>query len=325
MAMRRRKFIAMVGAAAWPLLVHAQQPTTPVIGVLSPEGSTTSAVEGLRAGLRELGYVDGRNVRFEYRWAQGRFDRLPDLAAELVRLNVDVIIAFVTQASLAAMRATATIPVVMVGVADPVGAGLIASLSHPGGNVTGTSSVAADIVGKQLALLKEINPKHSRIAVLWNPANSVFQTLQLKEAESSARTSGVELQLLEARTPNEFDAAFAALGSDGARALLILTDPLFAIHTHELVELSANKRLAAITGVRTFAEAGGLMAYGPSYFDLYKRAAAYVDKILKGAKPADLPVEQPTKFEFVVNLKTAKILGIDLPTSLLARADEVIE
>ena len=204
--MKRRTFIAALGGAvAWPVVARGQQPTTPVIGVLSPEGSTTSAVEGLRAGLRELGYVDGRNVRFEYRWAQGKFDRLPDLAAELVRLNVDVIIAFVTQASLAAMRATATIPVVMVGVADPVGVELIAPLSHPGGNVTGTSSVAADIVGKQLA----------RIAVLWNPANSVFQTLQLKQAEASARTSGVELQLLEARAPNEFDAAFAAIGREG--------------------------------------------------------------------------------------------------------------
>jgi putative tryptophan/tyrosine transport system substrate-binding protein len=324
--MRRRQFIAAVGgAAAWPVVARGQQPTTPVIGVLSPEVSTMSAVEGLRAGLRELGYVDARNVRFEYRWAQGRFDRLPDLAAELVRLNVDVIIAFVTQASLAAKRATATIPVVMVGVADPVGVGLIASLSHPGGNVTGTSSVAADIVGKQLELLKETTPKDSRVAVLWNPANSVFQSLQLKQAEASARTTGVEIQLLEARAPNEFDAAFAALGREAVRALLILTDPLFAIHTKELVELSANKRLAAITGVRAFADAGGLMAYGPSYFDLYKRAAAYVDKILKGAKPADLPVEQPTKFEFIANLKTAKTLGIDLPKSLLARADEVIE
>ena len=190
--MRRREFIAALGGAAvWPLTVRAQQPTTPVIGVLSPEVSTMSAVEGLRTGLQELGYVDARNVRFEYRWAQGRFDRLPDLAAELVRLNVDVIIAFVTQASLAAMRATATIPVVMVGVADPVGVGLIASLSHPGGNVTGTSSVAADIVGKQLELLKETIPKHSRVAVLWNPANSVFQSLQLKQAEASARTTAL--------------------------------------------------------------------------------------------------------------------------------------
>ncbi len=325
--MRRRDFIAVLAGTAlmWPLAARAQQPAMSVIGLLSPEDPATSYVDGLRAGLRKLGYVEGTNIRIEYRWARGRFDRLPDLAAELVRMNVNVIVTYVTQASLVAMKQTSSIPIVMVGVADPVGVGLVASLSHPGGNITGTSSVAADIVGKQVELLKEIVPEISRVAVLWNPANAVFQALQLKEAEASARATGVALQLLEARASNEFEAAFAAIDREGTPALIILVDPLFAIHTHTLVELTAKRRLAAVTGYRAFADAGGLMAYGPSYVDQYREAAGYVDRILRGAKPADLPVEQPTKFEFVINLKTAKALGLTVSLTLLARADELIE
>jgi len=328
MRIRRREFVAGLGVAAvatWPLTARAQRPAMPVIGYLSPEEPTDTFVDGLRVGLRELGYVDGQNIQILYRWAQGHFERLPDLAAELVRLNVDVIVAFVAQASLAAQRATTTIPIVMVGVADPIGVGLIASLSRPGGNITGTSTVAADLVGKQLELLKEIVPSASRIAGLWNPANSAFQRLQVREAVAAALSAKVELRLLEARTPNEFDNAFAVIDREEIRALLVLSDPLFASHLHILVELVTKGRLAAIYGARMFPDAGGLMGYGPSYFDSSKRAAVYADKILNGAKPADLPVEQPTRFEFVVNLKTAKALGIDLPTSILLRADEVIE
>jgi len=297
----------------------------PVIGILSPEEPTTGDVEGLRAGLRERGYIEGRNIRFEYRWAWGQFERLSDLAAELVGLNVDVIVTYVTQASLDAKKHTTTIPIVMVGVGDPIGVGLIASLAHPGGNVTGTSSLAAAIVGKQVELLKGITPNVARIAALWNPANPAFQTLQLREAEVAAKRAGVDLQLLEARAPNEFDAAFAAIDREGTRSLLILLDPLFSNNFRTLAELSVKRRLVTMTGYRTFVEAGGLMAYGPNYFELYKLTAVYVDKILKGDKPADLPVEQPTKFEFIINLKTAKAFGLDVPPTLLATADEVIE
>jgi putative tryptophan/tyrosine transport system substrate-binding protein len=324
----RRRFLTGLGssmAVALPVATRAQGPTMRLIGVLSPESAIKSEVEGLRVGLRELGYVEGQNVRFEYRWANGRFERLPDLAAELIRLKPDVIVTVVTQASLVAKKATATIPIVMVGVADPVGVGLIASLARPGGNVTGTSSQASILAGKQLELLKEVAPSATRIAALWNPANLAFQTLQVTEAKAAAEKLGIELQLIEARAPNEFDAAFAAIDKERARALIILLDPVFFLNFGRLVDLSTKRRLVTVTGYRAFADAGGLMSYGPNYYSIYKLAAVYVSKILKGAKPADLPVEQPTTFELVVNLKTAKALGIDLPTAVVARADAVIE
>jgi putative tryptophan/tyrosine transport system substrate-binding protein len=325
--MRRREFITVLGgaAAAWPLVASAQKPTMPVVGILSPESSTTGDVEGLRAGLRDLGYVEGQNIRFEYRWAEGDFARLPALAADLVQLNVDVLVTYVTQASLVAKKATATIPIVMVGVGDPVGVSLIASLAHPGGNVTGTSSIASALAAKQLELLKEAVPEVRRVAALWNPANFAFQSIQLKQAEGAARTLGIELQLLEARSATDFDAAFAAIDGAETRALLILLDPLYIINFRKLVELSSRKRLITMTGYRTFVEAGGLMAYGPNYNKIYRLAAIYCDKILKGAKPSDLPVEQPNKFEFVINLKTARSLDLTIPPTLLALADEVIE
>jgi putative tryptophan/tyrosine transport system substrate-binding protein len=253
------------------------------------------------------------------------FDRLSEMAEELIHLKVDVIVTYVTQASLAAKKATTTIPIVMVGVGDPIGVGLIASLARPGGNVTGTSSIATVLAAKQIELLKEAVPNVSRFAALWNPANPAFQTLQVKQAETAAKLLGVELQLFETRTPDEFGPAFAAIEAEGTRALVILLDPLFVSHFERLVELSVKGRLVTITGYRTFVDAGGLMAYGPNYFDIYKYSAVYVDKILKGVKPADLPVEQPTTFEFVVNLKTARVIGIDVPTSILVRATQVIE
>ncbi len=281
--------------------------------------------EGFRHGLRDLGYVEGQNVVIVARWAEGRFDRLPGLAAELVRENVDVIVSQVTQASLAAKNATRTIPIVMVGVGDPVGAGLVRSLSRPGGNITGTSGVAVAVVGKALQLLTEVVPRISRMAVLWNPANPVFQAQLVSETEAAAQALRVQLQFVEARSPGELDSAFRAISGQGAGAILVLSDPVFTTHRARIVELVAKTRLPAMYGIRDAAEAGGLMSYGPDYAELGRRSATYVDRILKGAKPADLPVEQPTKFELVVNLKTAKALGIAVPPSVLGRANTIIE
>jgi putative ABC transport system substrate-binding protein len=324
--MQRRTFIAGLGAAAWPLAARAQQ-RMPVIGVLTPGAPTASAEyeDGLRVGLRALGYIDGVNIRYEFRQSEGNFDRLSEMAEELVRLKVNIIVTGLIPAALAAKKATNTIPIVMVGVADPVGVGLVASLARPGGNVTGTSSMAAILVAKQIEALKEAVPNASRFAALWNPANLVFATLTLKEAQAAAQTLGVQLQLFETRNADEFDSAFAAIEATRTKALAILPDPLFAIYYQKLADLSVKGRLITITGDRRFVEAGGLMSYGPNFFDMFKRAAYYVDRILKGTKPADLPVEQPTTFEFGLNLKTAKALGIDIPVSTLLRATHVIE
>jgi len=269
--------------------------------------------------------VEGQNIAIEYRWAEGRFERLPDLAAELVRLKVDVIVSVVTQASLAAKNATRTIPIVMVAAGDPLGSGLVASLARPGGNVTGPSSMYAELAGKQLELLKETVPKVSRVAVLWNPANAVWQAQMLRATEVAARALGLQLQLLEARGPDELEGAFAAMTRERASALLVQVDVIFALHARRLADLAAKRHLPAMYGSREHVEAGGLMSYAPNIPDLFRRAATYVDKILKGAKPADLPVEQPTRFELIINLKTAKALGLTIPPSLLVRADQVIE
>ena len=325
--MRRREFIGLIGSAAAiaPLAAYAQRSAIAVVGVLSPAGPKTGDVNGLIEGLRELGYVEGRNIRFEYRWAEGRFDRLPELAADLVRLKVDVIVAFVTQAAEVAKKQTSTIPIVMVGVSDPVGAGLAASLARPGGNVTGTSSLAAALVGKQLELLKLVAPNNTSVATIFNPANVTFQALQVKEAKAASQTLGLQLRFLEIRAPSEFEAAFDTIVQEQIGALLILIDPLFIANFKVLAELSMKSRLITMTGYRIFAEAGALMSYGPNYFDNYKAAAPYVAKILKGDKPADLPIDQSSRFEFVVNLKTAKMLGVEIPTSVLGFATEVIE
>jgi putative tryptophan/tyrosine transport system substrate-binding protein len=329
-ATSRRVFLAY-GAAflAAPFAAEAQQAGKVArIGFLSPYSASADPSrrhEAFRQGLRELGYIEGRNIVIEYRFAEGRFDRLADFAAELVQRKVDVIVAVVTQASLAAKKATTTIPIVMIGVGDPLGSGLVTNLARPGANITGTSSTTSDVVGKSLELLKDAIPKVSRVAVLWNPANPAFQTLQLKESEVSARTLAVQLQLLEARGPQELDRAFAAMTSTRADALLVTPDPVFAIHQMRIIDLAAKSRLPTMFGQREFVDAGGLMSYGTNFRETYSRAATYVDKILKGAAPADLPVEQPTRFELVINLKTAKALGLTIPPSLLARADQVIE
>jgi ABC-type uncharacterized transport system substrate-binding protein len=275
-------------------------------------------------GLRDLGYVEGQNISIEYRWADGNFERLPALAAELVGLKVDVIVAAVTQASLAAKAATATIPVVMVAVSDPVGSGLVASLARPGGNLTGTSAMTAETAGKPLGLLKETLPKISRVAALWNPANPVFQAAHLREVEVTAKALGVKLQSLQARDLEEIDRAFAAIVSERTRALQILGDPVFNTHRKHIAALALKHRLPAASGVKEYADAGLLMSYGANFPESYRRAATYVDKILKGAKPGDIPVERATKFELVINLKTAKQIGLTFPQSVLYRADKVI-
>jgi ABC-type uncharacterized transport system substrate-binding protein len=329
----RRAFLGAVtgGLLAAPLVAEAQQAgKTYRIGYLGqvPDSSTAAAphmLAAFRQGLRDLGWVEGQNIIIEYRYAEGRSERLPDLAAELVRLKVDTIVAPTIQGATAAKNATGTIPIVMVAVGDPVGTGLIASLAHPGGNVTGLSfSVGVETYGKGLELLKETVPKVRRVAILWNPANLVNR-LAIREVNVAARSLGVQLQLLEARGPSEFDGAFAVMAKKRPGALLVVSDTLFILHRTRLADLAARNRLPAAYGAREYVDAGGLMSYGPSIADLYRRAATYVDKILKGAKPADLPVEQPTKFELVINLKTAKALGLTIPQSVLGRADEVIQ
>ena len=313
-----------------PLAAEAQRPTKVYrIGILGNAPPTTPAVarlyEAFAEGLRERGYMEGENLVIERRWAEGRFDRLPDLAAELVRLKVEVIVAGPTPPAVAAKNATGTIPIVMWGVGDPVGQGLVASLARPGGNVTGLSfSVGWETFGKGLELLKETVPKVRRVAVLSNPANA-SHALAIENVKVAARSLGVQLQLLEARGPEEFEGAFAAMAKERVAALLVPTDPVFFLHRARLAELAAKNRLPSVHSLREYVEAGGLMSYGPSLLDLLRRAATFVDKILKGAKPADLPVEQPTKFELVINLKTAKALGLTIPQSLLLRTDQVIE
>ena len=308
-------------------LAQAQQPKKVArIGFLAAATRTGGAhiTEAFLQGLRELGYVEGQNIIIEYRWADGNFERLPDLAAELVRLKVDVIVAVVTQASLAAKNATGTIPIVMVAVGNPVDSGLIASLARPGANITGTSTMADEAVGKQFELLKETFPKISRFAAMWNPANPVFQKLQMREVEATARALKVSLQKVEARDPKEIERAFAAIAKARTRALHVFPDPVFTTHRGLIADLGIKHRLPAVSGLKESAEAGLLMTYGPNFPESSRRAATYVDKILKGAKPADIPVERSMKFEFVINLIAAKKIGVTIPQSVLYRADKVI-
>ncbi|MEO5699905.1 MAG: ABC transporter substrate-binding protein [Casimicrobiaceae bacterium] len=326
----RRAFVAgiAVGLIAAPLAAHAQ-PAGKVyrVGNLSGAVPTAAApvIEAFRQRLRELGWVEGQNIVIDYRFAEGRFDRLPDLAAELVRLEVDIIVAAPTPAAVVAKNATETIPIVMINVGDPVGLGLIESLARPGGNVTGLAfSVGLEIVGKQLELLKETVPKVRRVAILSNPANPSHAPA-IREAKVAARSLGVQLQLLEARGPNEFDGAFEAMAKERVGALVVVPDSVFSAHRAQLADLAAKNQLPSMHGLRADVQTGGLMSYGPNLPDDWRRAATFVDKILKGAKPGDLPVEQPTKFELVINMKTAKALGLTIPQSLLLRANEVIQ
>ena len=311
-------------------LATEAQPPTPVhrIGALSALGTTPGRnpfVEAFLEGMRALGYVEGQHFVLEYRGAEGQFEGFPDLAAELVRLKVEVIVAQGTPAALAAKHATTTIPIVMVGVGDPVGSGLVASLARPGGNITGLSNLSPELVRKQLEFLKDVRPTVSRVAVLWNPANPASH-LMVRAADVAAQALGVQLHLVEARGrgPDAFDSAFAAMTNAHADALLVLADNIFFEHRRRLAELAAMSHLPTMYQGREHVEAGGLISYAASVPDVWRHGATYVDKILKGAKPADLPVEQPTRFELVINLKTAQALGITMPPSLLLLADEVI-
>jgi putative ABC transport system substrate-binding protein len=324
----RRSFIGTLtgGLLAAPLATEAQQAAKIArIGFLSPRSrSDVGRLAAFRQGLRELGYVEGQNIAIESRWAEGEYDRLPGLAAELVRLKVDVIVTYAAPAIQAAKRATSTIPIVMAGAIDPVASGLVTSVARPGGNITGLSLMAPDLVGKQLAILKEVVPTVSRVALLGNPVNT-GNAPQLRHAQETARALGMRLQFLEARGPSEIDGAFAAMTRERAGAVIVLVDGMLADHRTRIADLAVKNRLPAVYGLSDYPEAGGLMAYGPSVLDRFRRAATYVDKILKGAKPAELPVEQPTKFELVINLKTAKALGLTIPQLLLQRAHQVIE
>jgi len=290
----------------------------------SPVFGSSPHLEAFRQGLRELGYTEGQHLVIETRHAAMRPALLPDLAANLVLSKVDVIVAAGDPAIYAARHATSTIPIVMVAGADPVGSGLVASLARPGGNLTGSSALSPELSGKRLQLLTEALPGVSRVAVLWNPADPA-KALDVRETQAAGQALGVQLQLLEVRGPEEFESAFAAMTRDRAEALITLGDPLTVSHRMRIVDLAAKSRLPTMYDVREFVEAGGLMAYGPSLPDLFRRAAAYVDKILKGAKPGTLPVEQPMKFELIINLKTAKALGLTIPQSVLFLADQVIQ
>ncbi len=309
------------------LSAQAQQPKKiPRIGILS-SGSPSSSkevVEPLEQGLRDLGYIEAQNITIEHRYAEGMAERLPDLAAALVQLKVDVIVVSGSPSTQAAMNATKTIPIVMTNTNDPVGVGLVASLAHPGGNVTGLSNVGSDLGGKQLELLKEASPKIiSRVAVLSDsaiPGNALW----LGEMKVAAKALRITLQPVDIHRPDDFERAFSAIKKEHASALSVLRNGVNNNYRARIVDFAAKSRLPAMYPDREYVEVGGLMSYGPNFADLYRRAATYVDKILKGAKPADLPVEQPTKFELVINLKTAKQIGVNIPQSLLYRADKVI-
>jgi len=305
---------------------EAQQPARiPRIGILigSSASRYSARVEAFRRRLRELGYVEGKNIFIEYRYAEGKLERLPDLAAELVGLKVDVIVT-TGQAVLVAKKASPTLPIVFGAAADPVGAGLVSSLARPGGNITGLSLMAQDLDGKRLELLKEAFPKVARVAFLWVPVDS-RGNLALTEMEAAAKALGFKLQSLEVRSLEDFDGAFARAKTNGAHALITSASPLIDTQQRQVLDFAAKNRLPAMYHTSEYVEAGGLMSYAPNYADLWRRTADYVDKILKGAKPADLAVEQPTKFEFLVNLKTAKQIGLTIPQKVLARADKVIK
>jgi ABC-type uncharacterized transport system substrate-binding protein len=325
--MQRRAFITLLGGTviAWPLAARAQQPGKAArIGYLAIR-APMSADEALLQALRELNWIEGRNIVIERRFSAGNFDRLREFAAELVRLKVDAIVAVASASTQAAKDATASIPICFVNAGDPVGQGFAMSLARPGGNVTGVSFDASpDITAKQLQLILETVPKASRVAVLWNPT-SPFLRSYWSVAQAAAPALGVVLQSLEVQDASQYETAFKAIGRDRADALVVLSDSFATFHRARMAELAAEHRLPVLYGHRQYVEAGGLMSYGPSLFEVYRRAAAYVDKILKGTRPADLPVEQPTKYELVINLKTAKALGLELPPTLLARADQVIE
>jgi putative tryptophan/tyrosine transport system substrate-binding protein len=324
MNMKRRDFITLLGgaAAAWPLVARAQMPSRLwKIGVLANE--PWPPLEGLRHGLRELGYVEGKSHRFEYRFARGRAERFPGLASELVNLPVDVIVAWGTPASLAAHKATSTIPIVM-SAGDPVAVGIVSSLARPGGNVTGMSVQMAEQEGKRLELLKKLLPNFSRVAVLSNPSNP-YCVIAVREARLGATALGLQFDLVDAPSSHDLDDAFVMLNRIRPDAVLVVADPFLAGEGARIAEQMIKSRLPSIYSYHETVVAGGLMTYTTNYYDIFRREGLFIDKIFKGAKPGDLPVQQPTKFDLVINLKTAKAIGLEIPPTLLALADEVIE
>jgi putative tryptophan/tyrosine transport system substrate-binding protein len=320
----RREFITLLGraAAAWPLAARAQQPGKVYrLGVLA---DVTPALGGLFYGLRDLGYVEGQNLIIERRSSEGRAERWSELAAELVGLRVDAIVVSTTPAALAAKKATGTIPIIFPTAFDLVGVGLAESLPRPGGNVTGFALLVPEVSAKGLTLLQEAVPGLRRVAVIWNGANAA-NAIVWKEVEATARLAGLALNSGQVREPKDFEATFAAITRERPQGLLVLADSLFMLRRKQIVDFVLHEHLPAMFQFREYAQLGGLMSYGPNVQDMFRRGANYVDKILKGARPADLPIEQPTKFELVINLKTAKALGLTIPQTLLATADEVIE
>lgn len=331
MTVRSRARFSIIASAilASSLVAEAQSGKVPRIGVLlyaaEPKpGQSSQVLEAFRGGLRDLGYVEGRNIILESRWAGGNNQRAAELAAELVRFDVAVIMSAGTPATQVAKAATATIPIVMTAVGDPIGSGIVASLARPGGNVTGLSLLDTELDGKRIELLKEAVPGLTRIAMLWSP-NDPGMTLAFGRVEVASRTLRLTLQSLAVRDPAEVPGTRQAAETGRAQALIVTAQPFTIRHQAEILNVATKLRLPAMYTDRRFVDAGGLMAYGPSLVDVYRRAAIYVDRILKGAKPADLPVEQPTKFEFIVNLRTARILGLEIPPALIARADQVID
>jgi len=304
----------------------AEAQSSPRVGMLMPVSRADAEIniEAFRKGLRELGYVESREIRIERRYSEGKDERLKDLATELVALKVDVIVTWGTPAARAAKAATKTIPIVTAALTDPVGTGLVAGLARPGGNLTGVTNGGVELSGKSLELLTELAPGVKRIAVLWNPANPI-QPVAFREAQVAAEAKRLQIQSVGVSDPNELDRALAAMNEERPGALLVLQDLMLLAHRGQIVDFVARNRLPAMYERKTWVDAGGLMSYGVSFPDNFRRAATYVDKILKGAKPADLPVEQPTKFELVINLKTAKALGLTIPPSVLGRADQLIE
>jgi putative ABC transport system substrate-binding protein len=326
--MRRRTFFAVLGGvvAAWPLAARAQQKAMPVIGVLGTGSPSVSSgpLMAFRRGLSEAGYVEGKNLAIEYRWAEGDYDRLPALAADLVGRKVDLIMASSPPSALAAKNATSTIPIVFRGGGDPVGAGLVASIARPGGNITGVSFVADELTAKRLELLSELIPRARVFALLVNPNNPSAENI-IRGEQEAARMKGLQLHVLKAGSEGEIDSAFASLVQLHADALVVGADPFLSGQREQLVALASRHAVPAIYAWREFATSGGLISYGASLTTAFRLVGTYAAKILKGAKPSDLPVQQPTKFELVINLKTAKSLGLTVPATLLAQADDVIE
>src|SRR5215831_14004143 len=320
--MKRREFITLLGSAAavWPLVTHAQSGKSPRIGIIDD----TPMWDHFRQGLRDLGYVAGQNIAIEYRSAQGNVDRLRQAALELASLPVNVIVAYGSPATRAARQATSTIPIVMIGIGDPVRAGFVTNLARPGGNITGNSNLAPDLTGKRMEILKECVPGLARVAFLWNPDNDSNLAF-LEELIIVVPALGLQLISVPMRTSDDFEAVFAAMMQRRPNAFVTTSDPLIQRHIGQIIDFMAKHRLPAMYQTKEEARAGGLMAYGAILPDMFRRGAWYVHRILQGAKPAELPVEQPTKFELTINLKTAKALGLTVPPSLLARADEVIE